>query len=332
MANAIYSKNRRAYVTPVSTFGTAVAPTNSNAFRHIDLKFTPTQSESQRPDLNPTLDVALGVLGRKSCAFEGSCSLAAASGAGVAPDVGPILKALFGKETIVAATSVTYETDDPMLYVDLWQYVTPSTGDQEALASCTVQQGSIEFGGDYCIFKFSGEGKAYITSAAFSSLDTEGKAGLASFPTEPATPVVNGAAISGYRGTITLDGNAYTIARSGTLAMNFQKPLQHDGWGTDYPAAAAAEQRFGMLDISLYDDDSTNLNTLKGKAVTGTTVDAIFVLGAVAGGIYTVTLKNILLSKPQYDNSGTKRVVSFNQCRTHPTSGTSKDQVKIAIT
>lgn len=332
MGNSIYTRNRRAYVTPVTTFGTAVAPGNGNAFRYIDLTCTPTQQESIRPDIQPSFDITIGTLGRRSTTYSGSCSLAAASGAGAAPDIGPIIKAALGKQTLVGGTSATYECDDTLLYVDLWQYVSPGTGDHEAACSSVVKTLEFEFGGDYALVRFSGEAGRYMTSQSFSSLDSTGKAGLVAFPTEPAAPVVNGAAISGYRGTITIDGNVYTIARTGKVTMDNGAELQKDGWGTDYPAAGAQSQRQVTFDISLYDDDSAALNSLKAKAVTGTSVDASFVLGAVAGGIYTFTLKNLLMSKPVYDNSGVKRVCTFNANKAHATSGTSKDALTIAIT
>lgn len=332
MPNSIATKNRRAYVTPVTTFGTAVAPANSNAFRYVDLTFTPSQQEAIRPDINPSFDLTVGILGRKSCTWQGSMSLAGSAAAGTPPDIGPLIKACLGKQTIVASTSVTYAGEDTLLYVDLWQYVSPSTGAQESLASSVVRTMEIEFGGDFATVRFAGEGKSYISSESYSLLDTEGKAGLGSYPTEPVAPVVNGAAVSGYRGTITLDGNVYTIARSGKLTVDNSAELQKDGWGTDYPQPGAQDKRQITFDISLYDDDSSALNSLKGKAAVGTTVDASFVLGSVAGGIYTFTLNDIILSKPVYDNSGVKRVVSFNGNKAHATSGTSKDAITIAIT
>jgi len=336
MANSVYSRNRRLYVTNVSAFGTAVSPTNSDATRYIDNTAQPVQQESVRPDLNPSLDIAQGVLGRKNCPFSGSASLAAASGAGVAPDLGKIFKAAFGLETIVASTSVTYAFDDAMDYIDLWQYVTTSdggtTGTHEAMLSAVISQLEFSFGGNYADVKWSGECKSYATSVGLSGMDTEGKCGLASWPTEPASPVVNGAAISGYKGTITLDGNAYTIGRSGKITFKCGPSLQKDGWGSDYPQAGAKDPRDVMVDISLYDDDSSNLNSLKAKADVGTRVDLSFVLGQTAGGIYTFTLKNVMLAKPQYDNSQTKRIVNFNGCTARSTSGTSKDAFKLAIT
>lgn len=332
MANSIFSRNRRAYVTPVVTYGTAVAPVNANCFRHVDLTFSPQQQESVRPDLNPSLDIALGTLGHKTCTFQGSCSLAAGSGAGTAPDVGLIFKSWLGKVDVVNSTSVTYSCDDVTNYIDLWQYVTPSTGEHEAGLSSHVKTVTINFGGDYAMVEYSGVSKVYLTSGSYATADTEGKCGLGAYPTEPASPVVNGAAVSGYRGTITLDGNAYTTARSGKLTGDNGFELDNQVWGSDYGGSGAPGQRKFSLDFSLKDDDSTNLNALKAKAIAGTAVDCSFVLGATAGGIFTFTLKNILLSKPVYDNSQNQRIVNFSNCLCHASTGTSKDAFKIAIT
>lgn len=332
MANSIYTRNRRLYVVPVTTYGTAVAPSNGNATRYIDITFQPAQAESTRPDLNPSLDATVGLLGRKTTSYSGSASLAGSAAAGTAPDLGPIFKSCLGAVAVVSSTSVTYSEDDPMSYVDLYQYVSPSTGNHEALLSAFVKTLEIEFGGDYAIVRFAGEGKSYASSSGLTALDTEGKSGLSAFPTEPASPVVNGAAVSGYRGTITLDGNVYTIARSGKCTVDNQAELQKDGWGSDYPQDGAKDVRRVTQDISLYDDDSSNLNALKGKADSGTPVTMAYVLGQTAGGIFTITERNVIMAKPSYDNSGKKRVVNFNGCVAHATTGTSKDAITIAIT
>lgn len=325
----VYSRNRRFYSTLVSTYGTAVAPTNSNAMRAVEVKLNPTQTRMLRPDVQPSLDSPVPSLGRKSCPGTMRASLAGSGTRGTPPDIHPYLYSLFGKYTNVAATSDTYETDDVAKYLDVYTYVTDGGG--ESCLSSIVQQAVFEFGQDYSVVEFQFEGKSYLSSWSFAGTDTEGKCGHASYPTEPASPALNGAAVPGYKGSVTIDSTAYTNGRTGKITCGYAKPLPKDGWGTDYPLDAGLEIRKIDVEWTQYDTDLAALTTLKGKAHSGTQVDAVWVLGSTSGNIWTFTLNDIFLNPPTFDDSQSRRIVQFSgTC--YATSGTAKDSFKLAIT
>jgi len=329
MANNVYSRNRRFYASQVSAYGTAVSPTNSNALRAVEMNFAPEQTRTLRPDVQPSLDSPVPSLGRKSCTGTVRASLAGSGTRGTPPDIHQFLRSLFGKYTNSAGASDTYETDDVALYCDIWSWATNGGG--ESCLSSVVQQATFEFGQDYSVAEFQFEGKSYLSSWSFTGTDTEGKCGLAAYPTEPAAPVLNGNAVPGYKGSVTIGGQAYTTGRTGRITARIPKPLPKDGWGTDYPLEAGLDPREVDVEWSQYDDDLAALTTLKSNAMAGTQVDASWVLGSVAGNIWTFTLNDILLNPPTFDNSGSRRIVNFSG-RCYATSGTAKDCFKLVVT
>lgn len=335
MSNVPYSRTRSLYITDVSAFGTAVAPANGDACRLSTFEVSPEQPINIRPDVNPSLSRTAGTPGRKSHNWRCAMSLAGSGTAGTPPDAHLLWRALFGKYTNTPGTSDAYECDDVQKFVDLYHYVkgSPSVGNvsQEAALSAVVSQAVVEFGGDFATVEFSGESKVNLTTEAFSGSDTDSKCGLASFPTEPGSPTTSGDACPGYKGTVTIDGNPYTTTKTGRLTIASPKPLIHDNWGSDLPAEGAPDIRDVTFDFTVYDDDG-NILTVKAKAWANTAIDVSFGLGTAAGNIHTFLLKNVLMGKPKYDYSQTRRAVTFTGCRAHATSGTSKDEAKYTVT
>jgi hypothetical protein len=84
----INSQNQIGHVALESTFGTAVAPSNSDAFKSISLVADPTQEERQRQDKNPSLSQTVGIGGNRSGTWSMRANLPGSSAAGTAPDIG----------------------------------------------------------------------------------------------------------------------------------------------------------------------------------------------------------------------------------------------------
>jgi len=84
-------------------------------------------------------------------------------------------------------------------------------------------------------------------------------------------------------------------------------------------------------DWSLADNDSAALRTLKQKAFSRTPINIVFTVGTLAGNRWVHTLNNIIVPKPTYGTSGTRRTVNFSGARAYPSAINAKDQYTLAI-
>lgn len=321
------------YVVKETTFGTIPTFSNSNAFRFINLTAEPSFANIERPDKTGTYSRTAPIPDNKGGSWAMSCSLAGNGAAGTAPDIGPFLEALLGKVTVNASTSVIYDPDDVNPTLSIMLRDKPTTVDQLIAKGCIVQQARFQLGPAIPTVEFSGLAQWVLSKDLFASNDTEGKGGLAAFPSEPAAPVTNGVPPRGRTGTITLDGNTYTTFRRADITVATARALSEPAWGSAYPSAPESGARtVSVGTLELYDDDSVNLAALKGKALSKTAVDLSFTIGTTAGNIWTFLLKNCVLPMPTYGWGETRRTVVFSNIQAAATSATSKDETKITLT
>ena len=337
MANTVSSRKRRFFAVLETTFGTAVAPGNTNCILMEALDIKPAQPEIPRPDLTGDDGELVGMAGRRSCPWgPGKMSAALSGSAGTKPDGDPLLAAAFGAAGVVSAgVSVSYGLGSALNTVSLYEYVTaPSTGTQRMAISAIVDSWKITIGGEVPEWEFGGEAYWGPDTAQFtdSGMDTLAKGGLSAFPTIPASPTTNGTPPPGFKATVTLDSNAYSNARMVTITFKGNRELPKDCIG-GYPGAPASGLYSILADIDIYDDDSSQLTSLKMKALEKTIVSQlVFVVGTIAGNIATYTLKNIMMGTPEYDTSQKRRVVKFNNCRAHDSAVGSADAFALVCT
>lgn len=326
------------YVQLESSFGTipnaggTASVGNANAFRGISLLTNADQALIERPDKNSSLSATVGIGGRKSGNWSTSASLAGNGAAGTAPDIGPFLQAAFGKApTVVAATSVTYGLDDLSPSLAIYNFRKPAGASQQCAFGSVVQRLRVLLGEDVARIELSGPSKWVIDTDQFGTVGADHKGGLTTFPSEPASPVTNGGIGPGFTGTVTLDGQSYSTLRTATIDVDFGRDIPLDVYNNYFGVEPGQNRRVVNVEFSIYDDDSANLSTLKRKALAKTPVDLVFAHGTIAGNIWTFTLKNVLLAAPQYDDSQRRYAVNFTG-RAHATSGTSKDELVLALT
>lgn len=334
---SINSQNQACYVQKESspavipnTTGTATVG-NNNACRIINLQTDQQQALIDRPDKLPTLDFTIGIGGRKSASWNASMSLAG-NAAGTKPDMDPFLEALFGKAgVVVAATSVTYDSDDVSPTLSIWNFRKPAGATQQCAFGSMVNQAIFRMGQDVAQVEFSGESYWVIDSNQFATAETAAKGGLTSFPAEPAAPVTNGGMVVGFTGQVTLDGNVYGTLRTATVTFNAGRELQKDVFNNYYPDSSPAQDRRDIrVEFSIYDDDSANLGSLKNKAINNTGVTLVFQMGTVAGNRWTFTLRNVVLAAAKYDDSQRKYAVNFTG-KAHASSATAKDAMTLVV-
>ena len=334
MSNPAYTRNQMCFPVLESTFGTAVAPVGANACLITSLTTQAAQPEIARPDKTGSLGEIIGIPGRKTATWTAAMSMAGNGAPGVAPDCDKLLQLVFGKApTIVGSASATYGLDDANLSASIWHYNDPSTVAQYVAIGAVCHQLKISFGGDVPTLEFTGTALWVLDTDQLAdvTMDAIGKGGIASWTARP-TPTVNGKPPAGFTGAITLDGQAYTTLRTGSITLAVARNLPGDTFNSYYSAAPVPGLRAISVDFGLYDDDSANLKALKQKAFNKTPLDLVFQIGAVAGNKWGFTTKNVMLPAPTLDNASDRRALSFAGAKAHDTTIGAKDALALVIT
>jgi hypothetical protein len=340
MANYSNTRIQRLYAQAETTWGIIPATAGTatlagaNCCRMSALDIQLAQEEIVRSDKTGSLGITMGILGRRKVSWSSKMSLAPNGAAGTKPDMDPLLCAVMGgSPTVNAGVSVVYALADGSPSCTLWDFNTPGTMTQRCTMGAIASKAKFDIGVDEPAVEFSGAGLALLDSDIFSTADTISKAGLtqAAFPTEPVSPVTNGVPPPGFTGVITLGAAAFNTLRSGSISLDVDRELPMDGFNSYYGLAPAAGLRNVTADWSMYDDDSTILQTLKIAAYAGTQINITFQIGTVAGSTWVFLLKNVLLPKPKFDYSGKRRVISFSGARAHDTTIGAKDAFQITV-
>jgi len=321
-----------AYGTIPNSGGTATVA-NSNAFRLIRLV---TQGETgllDRPSKTAVLGRTAGLLGKKSGSWSTSVELAGSGAAGTAPDIAPFLQAAMGKAGAVSAgVSVTYELEDASPSLSIWNFRDPAAMEQRVAIGSIVASMRLNISQERSEVEFSGPCRFVSPHDGFTGLDATAKGGLSAFPTRPSSPTYAGTMALGLYGSATLDGSAYTTLRSLSINADFGRSLIDNVlFNGAYPGAPQQVVRNVTVDFELTDEDAAALIALKGKARAKTAVNLVFVVGATAGNIITVTVKNVQLASPEYDDSQPSWGARFSGVAS-ATSAVLKDELAIVLT
>lgn len=312
--------------------GGAATVAAADAFMCTDLDLQISRAVAQRPDKTGSYSQAVPVPSKRGGSWRMRCTLAGSGSAGTEPDIYPFLTALFGRvPTIVGGASVTYGLEDGSPSMTIWDFNALAAGDQQCAMGCVVNRAVFEWGQDFAFVEFSGDAKYVLRSSAFSAEDATAKSGLTAFPSEPSSRTVAGTAVRGYKGTITLDGAAYTTFRSGRIEIAVARELDNAAWNSDYPGPVSGGMRTVTAALLLSDDDSAAFLALKNKILAGTSFDATIVLGSSAGNIWTFTLNDCLGEPVRYGYGDVRRSADL-ALTAYPSSITAKDEAALALT
>jgi len=341
MPNYAISRQEHIYLQSETTFGQipntggTATLAGSNASRAINAGLVAVVNNYPRPDKTGTRSQVIGLLGRKSATWSLSQSLAGNGVAGVAPDVAPILTALFGvAPTIVASTSVTYNLVDPspIPSFSLWSFRTPATLAQRVVLGAVVGEATFQLGQNIATWSANGTGIWCLDSDNYSVEDSTEQGGLTSFPTEPVTPVTNGQSTVGFTGLATFDGNVIAEIQTASIRMRTGSAVVNDTFGSYYPVLSEGEMRTVGLSFTVYDSDGTGIKDLKAKAITQTPITITLQIGTIAGNIWTFTLNNVQLASPTYDDSKNRYMCVFPESLAHASSISVRNEIVLALT
>lgn len=344
MADFIFQRNERFYVQPQTVFGTVpntsgtATVAGADAVRAIRFAMNNEVATLVRRDKTGSRSATQGVKGRAFGKWSLEASLVTGGAAGTLPDLDPFFIALMGADpVVVASTSVTYNLDDLLKYFTLWSFRTTTAGnaaDNRCAYGCVVNQATFNLGQDIAEFTAEGECRWVLRSKRFASSTTDEKGGLTAFPAEPGSPTTAGGIIAGFTGVATLGGNVLSSnIISATINVRPGNQVVKNTFGAYLPTGVEGDERNVSISFSIYDDDSTAVEALRAAGETKTGIDIIIQVGAVAGNIYTFTLKNVQLAAGEVDNNSQRRsVINFPESRAFGTTVTSKDEISIALT
>jgi hypothetical protein len=330
----VFSRYERCYPLIQSAYDTIPSPTNSDCCLVTDCTAEAKQNEIERSDKTGTLDRMPAQGGRRVGSVSVAMTAAGNGTAGTAPDCKNLITAAMGAApTIVASTSVTWALGDALSYMAIWKFL---TGLANATSKCAfnslMQKMEAAFGSDEPTLTFSGESGWVIDNdqLADGTTPAAAKGGLAAWPSQPASPVVNGIAPPGFKVAATIDGTAYDNIISGKVALAVQRELKKIG-NSEFPTAGAPGDRVVTVDWSMIDNDSAALRTLKQKAHSRTPINMSYTVGTLAGNRWVYTLTNVIVPKPTEGTNGTFRTVNFAGAIAYASAMGLKDQYTLAI-
>lgn len=315
----------------------------ADACRHVSFSATPSRGRigaSDKESGAALVYIDRTRAGRMSGTASVSMPLFSGSGAGVAPDCGPILESAFGQEAIAAGVSVTYSRlPSGLVTCELWGFNAEGVRGVCAYGSLVNRlvisggQDSANLSAEFLSYYVLGQDRYGNASAAE-------KGGLTSWPTEPASQTYTGTELTGFTGVFTIDGTTYTTLRDFTITMNMNRDydrMRYTNDGTEFFPQNPFELTPEItLDFSMWSTDAASLDTLLGKIAARTAVDATIVIGATAGGIFTFSLNNLIVPDDRegftHEDGDDRKVINVSGLRAQATNTASVDEIGLVIT
>lgn len=251
------------------------------------LQMAPTEPLTKAQWIHGTRSQLQAIKGRKGGTVSMDIPVVPSGTPGTAPDMDPILQAIFGgAPTIVAGTSVTYNIfDQTNILLDLFEFAhnTPTTGNRYALGFIP-QRISVTFNGNILECKISGLSVTVVQNEEFTYVDAIAKGGLSAFPLEPTSFSLTGAIIPGFGGSLTLDGQTITDLCD-MFDVEFDTGYNFKGDFVDdaYPAMVTRGLRVARVNVRMVNTDSSAIADLKQKGRTGAPITGSFLLGSTPG-------------------------------------------------
>lgn len=338
------SRNERVYLLAESSFGVpatagAVSLAAARATRFTKCELTGAVGMVTRPDKTGVRSNSPGIAGPRTGTWGLPMSLAPGASAGVVPDCDLILKSLFGQVgTVVTSTSVTYTlepTDIVYPSFSLWNFRSPSSVLQRAAIGCLAKTMRVSFGSDILAAEFGGPCLWVLDNEQYATIPDgdPGKGGMTTagqpaWPVEP-SPSYNGAAMTGFKGSILVDSQTIAEFQSGEISLDTGVELRR-AFGSDYSTIVGGGDRSVSVSFKVFDGDSTALKNLRAKAISKTAVDAVFTAGTVAGSRYEFTVRGIQLAVPGLSEDGPYFAMQFSSSPASIAAATPNEvQVKI---
>jgi len=275
-----YGDDVQGYVKLESTFGTAVKPVGTDAFRALDMSMGQESDPQDALDHGKTRSFMESVQGRTPVQPWSATVILRPSGSlGVAPDFGELLKLAFGTETVVGSTSVAYTLLQDMtgLYASIYKGLTTS---QEGVYSAIVQTLSIDWAGDgFITFTFSGVGANFLQ--AHREQANGAGSGATALVVDDADFFTKYGVIQNITGSDDNSSAGYQVTAidhtTQTLTLDSAASWSDDdNWGAFLPTGSfAGDPLYGTIGQFSLDGDSTTVKNVSGNITINTGLDIL---------------------------------------------------------
>jgi hypothetical protein len=335
------SRDERFYVQVTNPYaatipnaaGTATLA-NGDACRHINVALNRRGDVIRSAAKTGAPGLLAGIQGLRGGDWSLEIPWQMSGAAGTAPDMGPLLDAMFGTAGAVSAgVSVTYALAATQMGLTLWAFHTPAGAQSQQRVGwgALVQEFEIATNQGELVARMSGPLGYIIDSVNFATYDTAAKAGLTTFPTEPASPTYTGTIIPGFIGSATINGVSTFNIADFSIRSRFNRELRHP-FSSYYPNVPVAGVREITLTLGIYEEDVAALNALRFLQHSKTSFDATVVFGTVAGSIATFALNNLVIPGEVVDGSGPEFIIRFADAPASMTNTTSQDELTLTLT
>jgi hypothetical protein len=336
----VYARNERLYAILESTYG--VTPNasgtsslgGSNHFAHISCTLDPVVDKLQSTWKTGSRGRTLARKGRVRGTFNLSIPLMGSGVAGTPPDADPLFQAAFGATVVTANTSVLYKLNDTVSKsFTLARFRQANfTPVQQLAVSCLVRRVTWNLGQNLADLQIEGVCMWVLDNEQFSTADSTAKAGLTTFPTEPATPTINGVQSQGFLGNLSIDGNVMDMIQTMTVTAEFGWDHVINTFGSLYPTGAIGRDRMITASVRYFDNSEAALQNLRAKALSLAPMQVIAQIGNTAGNTHTLTLKNGQFGYPGLSESDDRFAGAVNDISFAESTPGAADEIQYAIT
>lgn len=276
-----------------------------------------------------------GIAGRRTGRWSGVFPFQPSGAAGTAPNVDPILQAVFGQApTVTPGTSVAYSFSDSGTpsSLTIWSF-RPAASNvfQRVARGCLVDTFSISTGDGELVLNVGGPCCGILDSVNFASYDTVDKGGLSAFPSEPSTPTSTGSSIPNFLGSATIDGVSTHQIESFAVNVRLNRTLRYV-FSQRVPSVPISQLRDVLLSLGIYEEATANLAALRFNPYERDRFGATLVFGDTAGSIATFTFGEIVLPSETLDVSNNESIVRFNDAQAHISAAGENDEMTLTLT
>jgi hypothetical protein len=323
-----------AFRTIPNTSGTWTT-TGAQVIPFSDATFTPGNPVNDQPFITGNASTIAGVRGRNTGGINISAPVIPSGSAGVVPNLNLLLQAAFGAApAIVATTSVTYNFVDALLpFLALAYDESGSTTLTKMYSMGTLPKTlTFQLNGNFLTMTADcgciGVGDSDNFPAYAGTPDAVLAGGLSVFPVEPGSPTTAGHTVTGFGGTVTVDGQTIGELRSSCTVV-VDPGYEYIGDVITDPYALTAingPRKMTLGDFTVLNSDSAALINLKQKAFNKTPMNvSIAITNGGVGSTVTFNLNQVQFPQGAFTTNGSAIDVKFGGAAAHATTGNTND-------
>jgi len=330
----VYIQVAHPYVGEVpNSTGTATLA-NTDIVQHIRMQLNRQDNVIRSAGKTGALGILPGIKGRRGATWSAEFPFRLSGTAGTAPDLDPILEAIFGAAgTDTPATSVAYALTDNISELTLWSFLTPAATHtpQRCLWGGVLDEFELSSGDGEPVLRCSGSGAYVIDKPNFSNFSTAEKGGLSAFPSEPASGAFTGQIVPAFTGSVTLNSVGTFKVESWSIRGRFNRSARY-AYGSYLATVPIAGVREISMNVRLYLENIANVSTFRELAHSKSTFDGSLVMGDTAGYIATFALNNITLNSENFDDSNPEWTIGWQDNLASMTDASTKDELTLTLT